>query len=261
MQIEFGFSSMGQPELSFKAFELLAKEFAMDFLELRSLEGSLDLPGYFSSCGPTVPSVPVRLLASSLQLAKASPADMEEFFRFGELAQTLRTPYVRVFGGGNFGDPITDEMLHTAADTVEKLRERIHEEGWTFEILIETHSAFSSSHHCVALNQLLNEPLGVLWDSHHTWKLAREDLAVSWDRLGPWVRHVHYKDSRTADGHCHLVLPGEGDFPTATLLELLDREGYRGGLSLEWEKLWHPELPPLRDALQAFSGVICQTNP
>lgn len=249
---------MGQPELSFEAFEALAAEFRMDFLELRSLEGSLDLPGYFQRRGTAAPVIPVRLLASSLQLATAAPADIEEFFRFGELAKRLGTPYVRVFGGGSFGDPVTDEMLGLAAETVEKLRVRIREEAWDFEILIETHSAFSSSRHCVALNRLLGEPLGVLWDSHHTWKLAGEDMAESWKLLGPWVRHVHYKDSRTTDGRNHLVLPGCGEFPGSALLEMLKREGYGGGVSLEWEKLWHAELPPLRDALGALAGLFRQ---
>jgi len=258
MDIMLGFSSMGQPELSFSEFEALAREFDMDFIELRSLEGSLDLPGCFKRRGKALPSVPVRLLASSLQLAKVTPADLEEFFRFGDLAENLQTPYVRVFGGGSFGDPVTDAMLHAAASTVETLRERIRREGWKFEILLETHSAFSSSRHCSALNRLLKEPLGILWDSHHTWKLAGEDFALSWNLLGPWVRHVHFKDSRTADGTCHLVLPGEGNFPAAELLELLTREGFRGGLALEWEKLWHPELPPLHDALGAFARVIRQ---
>lgn len=258
MEIELGFSSMGQPELSFEAFEVLAKEFHMDFLELRSLAGSLDLPSCFQNMGHAKPSIPVRLLASSLQLAMATPADVEEFLRFGELAEKLKTPYVRVFGGGSFGDPVTDVMLQRAADVVETLRGHIRQEGWTFEILIETHSAFSSSRHCTSLNRLLSEPLGVLWDSHHTWKLAREDLAVSWGLLGPCVRHVHYKDSRTVGDSSRLVLPGQGEFPTGMLLELLCREGYRGGLSLEWEKLWHPELPPLRDALGPFACLLRQ---
>ena len=44
------------------------------------------------------------------------------------------------------------------------------------------------------------------------------------------------------------VLPGEGEFPTGPIMELLGKE-YAGVVSLEWEKLWHPYLPPLDEAL------------
>ena len=37
--------------------------------------------------------------------------------------------------------------------------------------------------------------------------------------------------------------------PLAELVTLLRAEQFDGFISLEWEKLWHPYLPPLRDAL------------
>jgi hypothetical protein len=47
-------------------------------------------------------------------------------------------------------------------------------------------------------------------------------------------------------------LPGEGEFPMASLRAILQAEFY-GTVSLEWEKLWHPYLPPLENALTAAS--------
>jgi sugar phosphate isomerase/epimerase len=46
------------------------------------------------------------------------------------------------------------------------------------------------------------------------------------------------------------VLPGTGVFPMAALRAAL-AGGYSGPLSLEWERQWHPELPPLDLALRA----------
>ena len=44
------------------------------------------------------------------------------------------------------------------------------------------------------------------------------------------------------------VLPGDGEFPVAPLMEQL-RKDYADVVSLEWEKFWHPYLPSLEDAL------------
>jgi len=48
------------------------------------------------------------------------------------------------------------------------------------------------------------------------------------------------------------VLPGAGEFPMRALCTALS--GYDGVLSLEWERLWHPDLPPMDEALRAAGG-------
>ena len=47
------------------------------------------------------------------------------------------------------------------------------------------------------------------------------------------------------------VLPGTGEMPTGEVLTLLRRDAFRGAVSLEWEKMWHPYLPDLSAALAA----------
>jgi sugar phosphate isomerase/epimerase len=47
------------------------------------------------------------------------------------------------------------------------------------------------------------------------------------------------------------VLPGDGEMPATELFDVLAQGGFNGAVSLEWEKLWHPYLPSLREALQA----------
>jgi sugar phosphate isomerase/epimerase len=123
-------------------------------------------------------------------------------------------------------------------------------------MLLETHDSFSHPECCQKLNEILREPLGILWDSHHTWKISGESPEETWSKLGSWVKHIHYKDSIEEDALLHYVLPGTGEFPTTSLLRLLQGKGYDGGFSLEWEKLWHPELPPLRNALEKFRTIL-----
>ena len=42
---------------------------------------------------------------------------------------------------------------------------------------------------------------------------------------------------------------GEGALPVAEIVRMLEKSGYTGYYSLEWEKRWHPEL---RDAAAEF---------
>ncbi len=255
-----GFSTLGSPQATFPEACALARAHGLGFVELRSLAGTTDLPAHFRQHPPGTFAPEVRVLGTSLSLLSAKPADLDAFYAMAALAHdTLRVPYLRVFGeaGAPFGPELSTAQLAAAAATVRTVRERLAREGWRVEVLLEAHDVFSSADRCLALNAYLDEPLALLWDSHHTWRETGEPLAETWRKIGPRVRHIHYKDSVPGpDGGVHHTLPGEGAFPGEALRELLVEVGYRGGLSLEWERLWHPELPPLEEALPLFLGIF-----
>ncbi len=255
--MQFGFSTLGEPGLSWDEASLLVDEFGLDFLELRALRDTLDLPGYFGKDAKPELRKPVQMIGSSLRLTLADQVAVEELMRFAGLAARLRCPYVRVFGGGVWGTPLTQNDFERARAAVALCRAEITARQLDVTLLLETHSAFSDSASCLKLNEELTEPLLILWDSHHTWRTGGEAPAQTWSLLGPWIRHIHYKDSVTVDGSTEhrYVLPGLGEFPTEKLWTLLEDKGFQGGISLEWEKIWHPELPPLREALAAFRLV------
>jgi hypothetical protein len=60
--------------------------------------------------------------------------------------------------------------------------------------------------------------------------------------------------------HADYVLFGGGEFPATECLGLLLDDGYDGWHSLEWEKMWHPELVDPEVALPLFPGKLrdCQ---
>jgi len=255
-----GYSTMGAPELSLDQCGALAAEFGLDFLELRALEGSIDLPRLFKERAPIPTQIPLRILGSSLRLTEASSADAKAFYGYAELAHRLHIPYLRVFGGGRVEDGLSSGQLAHAAECVDRVRSEMRDRRWNVEILLETHDAFSLPQACLDLNGLLSEPLNLLWDSHHTWRYGRETPAETWEKIGPLVRHVHYKDSVMEGLQLRHVLPGKGKFPHAALFDLLHTQDYLGGVSLEWEKLWHPEMPSLRDALRDFVRIAGRAN-
>jgi sugar phosphate isomerase/epimerase len=116
---------------------------------------------------------------------------------------------------------------------------------------METHDALFTSG---AINRFAEAAGGVavLWDSHHTWKRGGEDPVTTWRAIQPHVIHLHVKDSVSEPSGKHpyrYVFPGEGEFPAIALFAALRGDGYSGVVSLEWERLWHPELAPLSEAL------------
>lgn len=250
-----GFSTMGQPELSLEQFEEIATQFPAEFLEIRGLEGSLDILSIFNERPIRITKPPIRVLSSSLQLKNASIDDVEAFVDYARLAMRLTVPYIRVFGGLSENDNVTSEDLNDVAKMINMVRTLLRKHEIASEILLETHGAFSTSKLCLQLNKRLVEPINLIWDTHHTWRLAEESLSITANAVWPFVRHIHFKDSVTVADKYHYVLPGRGEFPTKELFELLRSRKFAGGLSLEWEKLWHPKLPPLTEALSRFFTI------
>jgi len=265
-RFEWCFSTMGCPDLSLPEACALAAQFQIPRLELRSLSGTTDLPKLFAAQGWSPQAareicgkhgVRFAVAGSSFKLVGATENDRAELARFCAWADTLEIPYVRVFGGGTWGTPPGEAGLHAAAGNVEWWRAEKKSRGWRIEMLLETHDAFSGSEPCLRLNKILREPVALIWDSHHTWRLAGERPAETWQRLGRWVRHVHFKDSLDQPSERHpytYVLPGRGQMPLAEVIAILRANGFAGCVSLEWEKLWHDYLAPLGEALAALQS-------
>jgi sugar phosphate isomerase/epimerase len=162
---------------------------------------------------------------------------------YGAWADALGAGRLRLFDGGKAGDAAE---VAKAAETLARCRAWRAGDGWAADIMIETHHAFAQPAPLAAFLAAAPD-CPILWDTHHTWRRGGEDPVETWRWLGPRVVHVHVKDS-VAGGYC---LPGQGAFPMAALRSALAANGYSGPVSLEWERLWHPTLPPLADALDA----------
>lgn len=197
--------------------------------------------------------------------------------RYIDLAVALGAEFVRVFGDVL---PPADEpdrragAMEQIADSLSTLGDAAAPAG--VQILLETHGDFSASPPAEEIMQRVDHPhVGLVWDTHHPWRFFGEKLADTWRRLKPWVRHTHWKDSVTLpepaetsqevseaaqaaaslmSGHRHAdyVLFLGGEFPARECLRLLLSGGYEGWHSLEWEKMWHPQLAGPEIALPLF---------
>ena len=255
------FSTMGCTELTLPQVLVLADQFSIDCLELRSLENRIDLPAYLAEQPGGLPAVrpslahhPARVLGTSFKLVGDNEAGRAALLSFAQLAEEIGTPYLRIFGGGTWGTALTDENYRQAVEVLNWWQIETKKNRWKTEILIETHDAFSATPPFLRLFELLGRPHPIIWDSHHTWRLAGETPADTWKQLKPHTRHVHIKDSVLKPSARHpytYVLPGTGEMPARQVLDLLRQDNFSGAVSLEWEKMWHPYLPPIQDALTA----------
>jgi sugar phosphate isomerase/epimerase len=160
------------------------------------------------------------------------------------LAADLSCPYVRIFGG-------QPESLAQAVRTAREMADLAETHG--VALVLETHDDFSTGAQVAELLAEADHPaLFALWDLHHPYRQG-ESPEATLAALGPWLRHVHVKDGLEDRGY---TLLGEGDIPVEKMLGLLDKFGYDGYLSVEWEKRWHPELPAPEVALAQYAETL-----
>ncbi len=254
------FSTLGCPESDWPEAVAIASRHHIDAIELRSLGDTINLPAHFSaefgapdSFGEAMRALPVRIasLDTSLHLADAKSLDKEQFLAFAPWADAAGIRWLRVFDGGT---KLSERAAVTAAaETVKWWREIRADQGYTCDLMVETHNRFFTA---ASVQRFLSAAPGtsMLWDAHHTWKQGGEDPVVTWRAIRDHVVHIHVKDSVPIPTKTHpykYVLPGTGEFPMAPLREALVADKFDGPVSLEWEKLWHPDLPPLEEALHA----------
>lgn len=252
------FSTLGCGELELDDVLALAVRREMPAVELRTLAGRNELPGYFEMrygtperLADVVRGYPVRIVSldSSCHAIGATPDGRAELRALAPWTAAVGAQAIRVFDGGESGD---DREL-AAAQALFNWWNSL--EG-TADLIVETHDALSNPD---ALQRFVERypRVGILWDTHHTWKEGVERPAVTWSRLRGRTQHLHVKDSTAAGNY---VPPGTGAFPFRQLLDALRADGFDGVLSLEWERHWHPNLPPIEEALDGFDTVLASAR-
>ncbi len=254
---DYCFSTLGCSELSLHETADLAQRHGIAHVELRTLSGTVDLipaltvefatPSRFAAF-LAERGLKVAALNTSIRLFGST--DLSAVEPFIDWAEAADISYLRIFDGGK--QVGLDEMTQ-AARLLDDWRALRQSRGLNVDLMIETHDALADFEQLLAF--VARVPAArILWDTHHTWAKG-SDLKTLWQHIAQNVVHLHVKDSTTdSDGRRRYVLPGHGDFPMAQLLSILQSNERHIPLSLEWERHWHPELPPLDDALKAARG-------
>jgi sugar phosphate isomerase/epimerase len=276
-KIPLAFSTLGCPAWDWKKILDFATQHGFSAIELRGLEGKLDLPALPLFATDRIEQTKKEILASNLKIACVSssaqmyvedPAkratQLSDARRFIDLAAALGAPYVRVFGGKADSDTSAAPDDATKARVAAGLRELGAYAGpRNVTVIIESHDHFTAS---ATLKDVLHaadsEHVALLWDAHHTFATANEEPEFTVKQLGPWIRHTHLKDSIGSGPNGNedrkYVLTGRGNVPIQRQIEALRSINYKGFYCFEWEKLWHPDIDDPEIAIAAYAHVVGQ---
>jgi sugar phosphate isomerase/epimerase len=263
------FSTLGSAEYDFSATLALASEYSIKAIEIRCLAGKTIAPDNFALLFPPAPDALKQLkaakieltgLGTSVKLFDAQAGDLDVLTSFAQLADTLSCPWLRVFDGGKIGELPTPETWAKTQSFVSAWQNRRQQLGLKADIMVETHDGLTSIESAHQFRKLLPNT-AILWDSHHTWRAGGESLKGYFDVARDAIVHIHAKDSMQKPSPTKpftYCLPGEGEFPWEELAALVKEAKFAGKLSLEWERHWHPYLPPLTEAIPPFHSILSQ---
>lgn len=276
--MNLAFSTLGCLEWDLKTLLQNAQQMGFQGIDFRGYQGELDLwkcPPFrehaaetrrrFADAGLSIPC----LSSSAAMFVRPEERKNQvlEVQHYLEMAQSLDVPFIRLFGGW-FGEAPFETALSSAADSLHRLSLLAQDTNVT--LLIETHDSWVNTQMLRTAFEVAQFPqqMGVIWDVHHPYRLAKESPEQTWQNIGPLVRYTHWKDSHldtllephsshTSDAPAfHLALPEAGDVPLAPIFSLLQQAHYSGWYTFEWERKWHPELPPAEVAFPQFIQMM-----
>jgi sugar phosphate isomerase/epimerase len=272
-RIPIAFSTLGCPAWDWKKILDFATQHGFSAIELRGLQGNMDLPANPLFAPDRIAQTKNDINAAKLKIACVSSSanlywedpekrakDLADARRFIDLASTLGAPYVRVFGGKAPEDkaPVPDDA--TKKRVAAGLRELgQYASPHNVTVILESHDHFTSSTTLKDVMRAANSPhVGLLWDAHHTFATSNEQPEYTVAQLGRWIRHTHLKDSVGTGEDRKYVLTGRGTVPVARQIKALQRLGYKGFYCFEWEKVWHPDLQDPEIAIADYAKVVGQ---
>ncbi len=269
-RLPMSFSTLGCPKWEWKTILEQAAKNGYAAIELRGLVGEMDLTRAPQFIGARLQEswkdldalgLKISDLGASTNMHEPDAAkrakQMDEAKRFIELAQQLRTPYMRVFPNQLVKG---EERKKTIDRIIAGLRELgDHARGAGVTVIVESHGEFVTAAPLLEIIKGANHPnVAFLWDAHHTC-VAGEKPADTFKQLGRYIRHTHLKDSRPPKGDekgRRYVLTGDGEVQIKETVKVLAAGGYKGYYGFEWEKRWHPEIEDPEIAIPHYAKVM-----
>ena len=260
--MKLSFTTLSCPDWTWNQVVDNAKKFGYDGIEIRGIEGEMFLPKARPFLPQNIDKTLKVLKEKGLEICCLdtscsfhNPDTFEEYISEGketiELAEKLGTPYIRVFGNEISDLAKKEEIINRVAKALGILGD--YAENKNVKVLLETHGDFADTNNTLAVIQKVNcANVGILWDINHPYKAFGEPIKVTFEKLKPYIKHTHLKDSIGSGKDAKLCLVGNGDLPILEAIKLLKESNFDGWTSLEWEKKWHPYLEEPEIALPSY---------
>jgi len=268
MGMKLGFSSLGCPAYTVDQLIETATKFGYTGISLRTVRGESMLPSLAEFAPENISStrekfaragVEVLCVSSGVRFTSADRQErkhqLEIASQYIGIAKGLGSPYVRIFGGPYPGDQPESAVLENIVEGFKSSCEIAASQG--VSVMLETHDSFSKGEKAADLVRRVGKSnLFIVWDILHSYRFG-ESFAETWKHAGPYIKHVHIKDSNSFNEKgFDLAMLGKGKLPVIEAVEILIRHGYKGFFEFEWEKGWHPEIPDAEIAFPHGAGYL-----
>ncbi|RJL31771.1 sugar phosphate isomerase/epimerase family protein [Bailinhaonella thermotolerans] len=243
----WAFSTLGVPGAPLAETVRLAREHGAAGLELRvhpdeEVRLGLDtgerrrIRALLADAGLEVPC-----LATYVRICGDAPDRevLEEARAAIALARDLGGAAIRLFPGG-VGDGADEDRAVRRLDAL-----AADADAAGVRLLVETHDSHPTGEAVARL--LAGTGAAAIWDLLHPWRHG-ESPGATMAALGDRLAYVQIKDVASPADLTPIPL-GSGAVPLEEAGALLRGSGWRGWVSLEWEKAWHPGALPLPEAL------------
>ena len=249
--MKISFSTIACPDYSWVDIYSMAKDLGFDGIEIRGMGDDFAAYKAMPFTEANRPKTMAKLKALNIEIPclssgcclkfKEKEAEtIAELTEYCKLAQQINAPYIRVLAdleaapNGEVDDSYVAEQLKKLAPIAAQ---------YDVTLLVETNGVYSDTHRRRALLDSVNShKIAALWDMHHPYRFAGESPEQTVANLGELIKYVHIKDSVMENGKVVYKMMGEGDLPIQKMIEALQSIQYTGYVSLEWVKLWMPNL-------------------
>ncbi len=249
--MKISFSTIACPDYSWVDIYSMAKDLGFDGIEIRGMGDDFAAYKAMPFTEANRPKTMAKLKALNIEIPclssgcclkfKEKEAEtIAELTEYCKLAQQINAPYIRVLAdleaapNGEVDDAYVTEQLKKLAPIAAQ---------YDVTLLVETNGVYSDTHRLRALLDSVNShKIAALWDMHHPYRFAGESPEQTVANLGELIKYVHIKDSVMENGKVVYKMMGEGDLPIQKMIEALQSIQYTGYVSLEWVKLWMPNL-------------------
>lgn len=262
--MKLGFSTLGCPEWTLEQILKYGRDFGFQGVEIRGIAGRMNadeipefLPenqketlGHFAAYGLEISDFASSVQFHDLSKRQAMEKEWKDCIR---LCAAAGIPAIRVFGNEVAQADTVEEEVKIIAEGIQAMCDDA--KGLPVSIWLEVHGTVNTAPRIEKIAEKVNSPqFGIIWDVAHSDDPYRDDFLSFYHPIRSLIRHVHLKDHRRLpDGGKQLCQVGEGDLPLIAIIEQLEKDGYQGYYSLEWEKKWHPNLA---DASEAFPAYV-----
>ena len=268
-KLKLAFNTLACPNWNLKTAILNASKMGYHGIEIRGIAGDLNLtdapelkPGQLPEIIKICREENVKIinLNASAVLHEYEPIkrqkNLDEARAYIELAQKLDCPYVRMFPDKFPPEKSREFGLETMRENYGKALEFC--KGTRVSILLDAHGDLVQSDDILSiLNFFPDNHSGTIWDFFNMHLKTGESAKDMVEKLYKYIRIVQIKDGRFLPNQKYeYTLTGMGEVNITENLKQVLARGYKGFVSFEWEKRWHPELPDPEIALPDFVRKI-----